>query len=104
MKALTKVIIASVFCIYVCFTSSFAADTTSKVYLARVNHLLENAQSLIDQAALESKPHTRIAFDYMQLSNDIRKVHQGIADYINDRTVDVNTFEPINPNYMTDEG
>lgn len=76
-----------------------ASQALSKSYLARVNHLLAQTTPLIVQAQANQDKTARNQFDYLALKNDIRKVQQGIADFINQRQIDPNTIKPIKASY-----
>ena len=96
MKAPTKVTIAFILSLS---ASAFADNTISRVYLARVNALLERTHMLIQKAQENADVKTSEQFNYPALESDINQIQDGITNYINQIQINPNQLIPINANF-----
>ncbi len=76
------------------------ADTDGeREALARIAHEIEAIQPLINQAASQANPDTRIRFQYDWLRQDINRIQSGIQNHIDAPRSEPRTFPPLRGDY-----
>jgi len=76
------------------------ADTDGeRAVLAQLIHELQAIEPLIDEAASQANPDTRIRFQYEWLREDLDRIHLGIRAHIDAPRSEPRTFPPLRGDY-----
>ncbi len=67
--------------------------------MARLIHELETLTPLIQEAAAQAEPDTRIRFQYDWLRQDLARVRMGIAEHINAPRTEPRKVPPLKSDY-----
>ncbi len=73
-------------------------NESEEAALARIIHELDAIQPLVEEARSQAVD-SRIRFNYSWLSQDLRKIKQGIGDYIETPSTEPRSFEPLKGDY-----
>ncbi|MCP5408953.1 MAG: RAQPRD family integrative conjugative element protein [Chromatiaceae bacterium] len=79
--------------------SALADADAERELLARIAHEIEAIQPLINQAASQANPDTRIRFQYDWLRQDLGRIQHGIREHIDAPRAEPRTFPPLHGDY-----
>jgi len=79
---------------------SYAITDNERAVLLRLHHELELASLIADEAAQAANPQDRQHIQYRQLTNDLNKILQGIADAIASERREPRSLPPIDGDYQ----
>ncbi len=81
------------------FQFAIADSDGERAILARIVHEFQAIKPLIDQAAAQANPDTRIRFQYDWLRQDLDRIRLGIQDHIAAPRSEPRTFPPLHGDY-----
>jgi len=95
------------FIVSLCFlvnASCFANTASENAELARLIHLLDAMNPIINAAQAQRDPAQRIQFQYDWLRQDLANIRMGIVRKINLPTIEPRAIKPLKNDFLTQAG
>lgn len=94
-----KLIVYGLFCLF--SVSAYADTARENETLARIIHVLDSLQPLIQKAEQEQDTGERVQFDYTALRQDITQVKAGIERKFAAHPLEPRVIKPIQGDYLS---